>query len=114
MQADSGLPSRNFASMAEPRANNMLMQIQADALGIEVVRPKNAEATVLRAAYSLVLPWAYWPGKEAIASQWQMDRVFKPSIEPEERRECAPHGAALSNAQSSGRGKRRSKLEQPR
>jgi glycerol kinase len=75
------------------------MQIQADALGIEVVRPKNAEATVLGAAYLAGLAVGYWPGKEAIASQWQMDRVFKPAIEPEQRRKVrATWSRALERA----------------
>jgi glycerol kinase len=62
------------------------MQIQADVLGIEVVRPKNAEATVLGAAYLAGLAVGYWPDKEAIASQWQMDRIFRPAMEAEGRR----------------------------
>jgi glycerol kinase len=62
------------------------MQIQADVLGIEVVRPKNAEATVLGAAYLAGLAVGYWPDKAAIASQWQMDRIFRPAIEAEERK----------------------------
>jgi glycerol kinase len=49
-------------------------------LGIEVVRPKNAESTVLGAAYLAGLAVGYWPGKDAIAQQWQVDRVFKPEM----------------------------------
>jgi len=99
MQADSGLPLSQLRVDGGAAANNMLMQIQADALGIEVVRPKNAEATVLGAAYLAGLAVGYWPGKEAIASQWQMDRVFKPSIEPEERRKVrATWSRALERA----------------
>ena len=86
MQADSGLPLAQLRVDGGAAANNMLMQIQADVLGIEVVRPKNAEATVLGAAYLAGLAVGYWPGKEAIASQWQIDRVFKPAIQPDERR----------------------------
>ncbi len=67
-------------------ANNLLMQIQADVLGIDVVRPKNAEATVLGAAYLAGLAVGYWPDKETIARQWQVDRIFKPQTDAEERR----------------------------
>jgi glycerol kinase len=99
MQADSGLPLSQLRVDGGAAANNMLMQIQADALGIEVVRPKNAEATVLGAAYLAGLAVGYWPGKEAIASQWQMDRVFKPAIEPEQRRKVrATWSRALERA----------------
>jgi glycerol kinase len=99
MQADSGLPLSELRVDGGAAANNMLMQIQADALGIEVVRPKNAEATVLGAAYLAGLAVGYWPGKEAIASQWQMDRVFQPAIEPEQRRKVrATWSRALERA----------------
>jgi glycerol kinase len=85
MQADSGLPLAQLRVDGGAAANNLLMQIQADALGIEVVRPKNAEATVLGAAYLAGLAVGYWPDKDAIASQWEVDRVFRPAIETAER-----------------------------
>jgi glycerol kinase len=62
------------------------MQIQADVLGIDVVRPKNAEATVSGAAYLAGLAVGYWPDKEAIARQWQVDRVFKPKMDANTRK----------------------------
>jgi len=81
MQADSGLPLAQLRVDGGASANNLLMQIQADVLGIEVVRPKNAEATVMGAAYLAGLAMGYWPNKETIARQWQMDRVFSPVID---------------------------------
>ncbi|MDE1175781.1 MAG: glycerol kinase GlpK [Edaphobacter sp.] len=81
MQADSNLPLAQLRVDGGAAANNMLMQIQSDVLGIEVVRPKNAEATVLGAAYLAGLAVGYWPDKDTIASQWQVDRVFKPVME---------------------------------
>lgn len=85
MQADSGLPLAQLRVDGGAAANNLLMQIQADVLGIEVVRPKNAEATVLGAAYLAGLAVGYWSDKEAIASQWEVDRVFQPAVEAGER-----------------------------
>jgi glycerol kinase len=85
MQADSGLPLAQLRVDGGAAANNMLMQIQSDVLGIEVVRPKNAEATVLGAAYLAGLAVGYWPDKDAISRQWQMDRVFKPAMESRDR-----------------------------
>lgn len=85
MQADSGLPLAQLRVDGGASQNNLLMQIQADVLGIDVVRPKNAESTVLGAAYLAGLAVGYWPDKEAIASQWQVDRVFKPAIDGEAR-----------------------------
>jgi glycerol kinase len=86
MQADSGLPLTQLRVDGGAAANNLLMQIQADVLGIEVVRPKNAEATVLGAAYLAGLAVGYWPNKGAIANQWQIDRVFSPAIDDAARR----------------------------
>lgn len=85
MQADSGLPLAQLRVDGGAAANNLLMQIQADVLGIEVVRPKNAEATVLGAAYLAGLAVGYWPNKDAIAGQWEVDRVFRPEVEAGER-----------------------------
>ncbi|HMH11732.1 MAG TPA: glycerol kinase GlpK [Edaphobacter sp.] len=81
MQADSGLPLAELRVDGGASANGLLMQIQADVLGINVVRPKNAEATVLGAAYLAGIAVGYWPDKEAIARQWQMDRVFEPKMD---------------------------------
>jgi glycerol kinase len=81
MQADSGLPLAQLRVDGGAAANNMLMQIQSDVLGIEVVRPKNAEATVMGAAYLAGLAVGYWPDKETIARQWEVDRVFRPAME---------------------------------
>jgi glycerol kinase len=86
MQTDSGLPLAQLRVDGGASANNLLMQIQSDVLGIEVVRPKNAEATVLGAAYLAGLAVGYWPDQETIARQWQIDRVFTPQIDAEARR----------------------------
>lgn len=85
MQADSGLPLAQLRVDGGAAANNMLMQIQSDVLGIEVVRPKNAEATVLGAAYLAGLAVGYWPDQDTIARQWQMDRIFKPVMDSSDR-----------------------------
>jgi glycerol kinase len=81
MQADSGLPLAQLRVDGGAAANDLLMQIQSDVLGIEVVRPKTTEASVMGAAYLAGLAVGYWPDKEAIARQWQVDRVFKPAME---------------------------------
>jgi glycerol kinase len=85
MQADSGLPLAQLRVDGGASANGLLMQIQSDVLGIDVVRPKNAEATVLGAAYLAGIAVGYWPDKEAIARQWQVDRVFKPTMDANTR-----------------------------
>ena len=80
MQADSGVPLAQLRVDGGAAANNLLMQIQSDVLGIEVVRPKNAESTALGAAYLAGLAVGYWTDKETIARQWQVDCVFKPEM----------------------------------
>ncbi len=81
MQADSGLALAQLRVDGGASGNGLLMQIQSDVLGIEVVRPKNAEATVMGAAYLAGIGVGYWPDKETIAKQWQVDRVFTPKMD---------------------------------
>jgi glycerol kinase len=86
MQADSGLGLKELRVDGGAAANNMLMQLQADLLGVEVVRPSNAEATALGAAYLAGLAVGYWHNKESIAEQWQAERRFSPTIDDAERK----------------------------
>lgn len=100
MQADSGLPLAQLRVDGGASANGLLMQIQADVLGIEVVRPKNAEATVMGAAYLAGIAVGYWPDKETIAKQWQVDRVFTPKMDANTRSNvCETWRKALGRAQ---------------
>jgi len=61
-------------------ANDLLMQFQADILGVPVVRPKVLETTGLGAAYLAGLYTDVWKSLEEIAAQWQMDRRFTPQM----------------------------------
>jgi glycerol kinase len=85
MQADSGLPLAQLRVDGGASANGLLMQIQANVLGIEVVRPKNAEATALGAAYLAGIAVGYWKDVESVARQWQVDRVFSPAMDASAR-----------------------------
>ncbi len=86
MQADSGLELAELRVDGGAAANNMLMQMQADVLGVNVLRPKNSEATALGAAYLAGLAVGYWPDQEALANQWQVERTFTPMTIAEERK----------------------------
>lgn len=86
MQADSGLPLQELRVDGGAAANDMLMQLQADLLGVRVVRPRNPEATALGAAYLAGLGVGFWADAEAIAKYWKADRVFEPQM-PEAERE---------------------------
>ncbi|MGQ0749743.1 MAG: glycerol kinase GlpK [Betaproteobacteria bacterium] len=61
--------------------NDMLMQFQADLLGVPVVRPRITETTALGAAYLAGLAVGYWKSDEEIAAQWQVDRAFEPAAD---------------------------------
>jgi glycerol kinase len=87
MQADSGLPLAQLRVDGGASANNLLMQIQADVLGIQVVRPKNAEATAMGAVYLAGIAVGYWKDVESIGRQWQVDRVFEPAMSAAARAE---------------------------
>jgi glycerol kinase len=67
-------------------ANNLLMQFQADLLGVPVVRPTVSETTALGAAYLAGLAVGYWKSRAEIAEQWQTDRRFTPTMKPATRR----------------------------
>ena len=85
MQADSGLDLADLRVDGGASANNLLMQMQADVLGVKVIRPKNLEATALGAAYLAGLAVGYWPDRATISSQWQVERTFTPNITATER-----------------------------
>jgi glycerol kinase len=91
MQADSGLPLAELRVDGGASANNLLMQMQADVLGVNVLRPENAEATALGAAYLAGLAVGYWPDRHALASQWRVERRFTPAINAEERAKKQAH-----------------------
>lgn len=64
--------------------NNLLMQFQADLLGIPVVRPQVTETTALGAAYLAGLQAGVYTGLDELAAQWQAERVFHPTMAREE------------------------------
>jgi glycerol kinase len=62
--------------------NNLLMQFQADLLGISVVRPKVIETTALGAAYLAGLATGIFQNKQQLSAQWQVERRFEPAMHP--------------------------------
>jgi len=80
-------------------SNNLLMQFQADLLGVPVVRPKVSETTALGAAYLAGLAVGYWKDTKEIAAQWQTDRRFLPAMKSATRKKLvAGWGKALARA----------------
>jgi glycerol kinase len=57
------------------------MQIQADFLGVPVLRPRVTETTALGAAYLAGLQSGFWPDIDSVASQWREERRFMPEMD---------------------------------
>lgn len=85
MRQDSGLPLNELRVDGGASSNDLLMQFQADILGVPVVRPRIVETTALGAAYLAGLGVGYWPDVNALKSVWQVDRVFEPTMSADER-----------------------------
>jgi len=60
--------------------NDLLMQFQADLLGIPVVRPQVTETTALGAAYLAGLATGVYASRDELAAQWQVERRFHPTM----------------------------------
>ncbi|HKQ25061.1 MAG TPA: glycerol kinase GlpK [Burkholderiales bacterium] len=80
MHADSGIAVTELRVDGGATQNNLLMQFQADVLGVPVVRPKIYETTALGAAYLAGLAVGFWKNTDALAAQWQLDRRFEPTM----------------------------------
>ena len=78
MEADSGIAIKELRVDGGASVNNLLMQIQADILNTETVRPQIVETTVMGAAFLAGLAVGYWQGLDEIAEIWQTDSRFTP------------------------------------
>ncbi len=83
MEADAGRQLEELRVDGGAVRNDLLMQLQADLLGVPVVRPATAETTALGAAYLAGLAVGYWRDEEEISKQWRVDRRFEPSADQE-------------------------------
>jgi len=80
MQKDAGQALSELRVDGGAAANDLLMQFQADILGVPVVRPKVLETTALGAAYLAGLATELWQSREQIAAQWRVERRFEPRM----------------------------------
>jgi glycerol kinase len=88
MQKDAGITLSELRVDGGATANDLLMQFQADILGVPVVRPQVLETTALGAAYLAGLAVGYWTSTDEIAANWRVDRRFEPKM-------AAPRAAEL-------------------
>jgi glycerol kinase len=84
MERDSGRSSTELRVDGGAAANDLLMQFQADLLGVPVVRPRILETTALGAAYLAGIAAGVWTSPEEIARQWQVARRFEPNMPRDE------------------------------
>src|SRR2546428_1998591 len=87
MTADSGVHVTTLRVDGGAVVNNLLMQFQADVLGVPVQRPKVAETTALGAAYLAGLAVSFWESPQEVAEHWAIDRTFDPKMSEEQREE---------------------------
>lgn len=84
MEADSGIQLQQLRVDGGAAVNNLLMQFQADLLGVSVIRPKITETTALGAAYLAGLSIGFWEDWDEISGQWQTERKFEPAMSKDE------------------------------
>lgn len=85
MEKDSGVPLKTLKVDGGAVKNNFLMQLQADILGVQVVRPTVNETTALGAAYAAGLAVGYWKSLDELRQNWGVDRVFDPQWDAAKR-----------------------------
>jgi glycerol kinase len=85
MEADCGFKLSELRVDGGASKNDLMMQFQADMLGVPVVRPKVTETTALGAAYLAGLAVGFYPDRETIAKQWAVDEHFNPSMDTDKR-----------------------------
>jgi glycerol kinase len=88
MSADSGIPLTSLRVDGGAARNDLLLQIQADVLGVPVIRPENVETTAVGAAFLAGLGQGLWPDQSSLAGRWVVDRVFEPAVSAEMREDC--------------------------
>ncbi|MBK6615327.1 glycerol kinase GlpK [Ottowia sp.] len=99
MSRDAGLPLTELRVDGGASRNDLLMQLQADLLGVPVVRPRVTETTALGVAYLAGLATGVWRDGAAIAAQWSAERRFEPRLpEPARRARLARWREAVERA----------------
>ncbi len=84
MRDDADIPLSELRVDGGAAVNNLLMQFQADLIGVKVIRPQITETTALGAAYLAGLAVGFWDSTAEITSLWSVDRVFLPGAAREQ------------------------------
>lgn len=83
MNRDSGVTLHSLKADGGMVANELLMQFQADILGVPVIRPRVAETTCLGAAYAAGLAVGFWKDLDELKENWAEDKTWRPKMSPE-------------------------------
>jgi esterase/lipase superfamily enzyme len=106
METDSGVKLAELRVDGGAAGNNLLMQFQADSLGIPVVRTANPEATAFGSAYLAGLAVGFYKSTDDIVAQWASDRTFEPKMTADQRQKLqADWNKALGRAKAWAGGK---------
>jgi len=85
MEADSGVTLTELKVDGGMVANDLLMQFQADILGVPVIRPQVAETTALGASYAAGMAVGFWEGEQDVRDNWAEDKRWEPNMDSEKR-----------------------------
>lgn len=87
MQKDSGIHLATLRVDGGATRNNLLMQFQADVLGVPVERPRTTETSALGAACLAGIAVEFWKDETELESLWQLDRRFEPTMSDDARQQ---------------------------
>lgn len=87
MEKDSGVALKSLKADGGMVHNDLLMQFQADVLGVPVIRPQVAETTALGAAYAAGLAVGFWDNLDDLKANWQIDKTWVPKMAPHNRQQ---------------------------
>jgi glycerol kinase len=105
METDSGIALKELRVDGGATRNNLLMQFQADILGVPVVRPRQLESTALGAAFLAGLAVGFWRDPSELAHHWRAERIFEPVMQAAVRDELRTQwGRAVARAKEWERG----------
>jgi glycerol kinase len=85
MEQDSGIPAREIRADGGAATNNFLMQLQADLLDVEVLRPTIVESTARGAAFLAGLATGVWRDRSELTDTYEVDQRFTPAMPQEQR-----------------------------
>ncbi|MCX5545018.1 glycerol kinase GlpK [Paraburkholderia sp. CNPSo 3076] len=88
MEADSGMRVNELRVDGGASANDLLMQFQADLLGVNVLRPRSSESTALGAGYLAGLAVGFWRDIDELQQHWSLERRFTPSLPRDDAATC--------------------------